>query len=126
MILNSIRSALILICVAGSSWAGDSMPMNPQTASGMVVTDPSGMTLYTFDKDTPGMSACVGGCATLWIPYTAAADAKAHGDWALITREDGSRQWSYKGKPLYKWTKDMKAGDSTGDGFKGIWHVAKP
>jgi predicted lipoprotein with Yx(FWY)xxD motif len=89
--------------------------------------DAKGMTLYTFDKDTGGKSACNGQCATNWPPLKAGAGAEASGDWSLVTRADGSPQWAYKGKPLYTWTKDKNPGDVTGDGvFNGAWHVAMP
>jgi len=96
-----------------------------KTAGGMLVNG-SGMTLYTFDKDSGGKSMCNGACATNWPPLAAAADAKPSGDWTIVTRDDGAKQWAYKGKPLYNWLKDQKAGDMTGDGFNGVWHVAKP
>ena len=49
------------------------------------------------------------------------------GDWKVIARDDGSKQWAYKGKPLYYFKNDAKAGDTVGDG-KGnnVWHIAKP
>jgi predicted lipoprotein with Yx(FWY)xxD motif len=50
----------------------------------------------------------------------------ASGDFSIITRDDGSKQWAVKGKPVYYWAKDSKPGDKTGDGFNGIWHAAKP
>jgi predicted lipoprotein with Yx(FWY)xxD motif len=85
------------------------------------------MTLYTFDKDAGGKSACNGPCATNWPPLMAAADAKASGDWTIVTRDDGSKMWALKGKPLYTFAKDTKPGDTTGDGFlNGAWHIAKP
>jgi predicted lipoprotein with Yx(FWY)xxD motif len=83
------------------------------------------MTLYTFDKDAGGKSACNGPCAGNWPPFTAGSDAKSSGEWSIIARDDGSKQWAYKGKPLYLWSKDQKPGDMTGDGFNGIWHVVK-
>jgi predicted lipoprotein with Yx(FWY)xxD motif len=90
------------------------------------MTDAKGMTLYSFDKDAGGKSACNGPCATNWPPLMAGADAKASGDWSVITRDDGSKQWAYKGKPVYTWTKDSKPGDKTGDGFlNGAWHAVK-
>jgi predicted lipoprotein with Yx(FWY)xxD motif len=92
----------------------------------MMLTDEKGMTLYTFDKDEMGKSACVDACAQNWPPLMANADAKAEGDLSTIMRADGSKQWAYKGKPLYLWTKDMKPGETTGDGFKDVWHTAKP
>lgn len=95
-------------------------------AGGMLVNT-SGMTLYTFDKDTAasGKSACAGPCATLWPPAMAPADAKAEGDYTLVTRDDGTRQWAYRGKPLYTYTGDKKAGEMAGDNFKDVWHVVK-
>lgn len=86
----------------------------------------SGLTLYVFDGDTtPGKSACNGACATNWPPLAATAGAKPVGDFTIITRDDGSMQWAYKGQPLYHWKNDKAPGDMTGDGVAGKWHVAK-
>jgi predicted lipoprotein with Yx(FWY)xxD motif len=83
------------------------------------------MTLYTFDKDPAGKSVCNGTCAASWPPLVAAADAKPMGDFTIITRDDGQRQWAYKGKPLYFWIKDTKPGEKTGDGFNNVWRIVK-
>ncbi|MCA1396711.1 hypothetical protein [Bradyrhizobium sp. BRP56] len=97
------------------------------TAKGSVLTDAKGMTLYTFDKDSEGKSACNGPCATNWPVLKADAGDKAEGGYTIISRDDGSKQWAYKGKPLYTFAKDQKAGDITGDGFlNGAWHLAQP
>jgi predicted lipoprotein with Yx(FWY)xxD motif len=56
----------------------------------------------------------------------AAKEESASGDFSIITRDDGSKQWAVKGKPVYYWVKDSKPGDKTGDGVNGIWRVAKP
>jgi len=90
------------------------------------LTNSAGMTLYTFDKDSSGKSVCNGNCATNWPPLTAAADAKAAGDYSVVTRDDGSKQWAYKSKPLYLWIKDQKPGDKSGDGVGSVWKTAKP
>lgn len=97
-----------------------------ESSKGKTLTDAKGMTLYTFDKDTAGKSACNGPCATSWPPLPADASATASGSYAVVTREDGGKQWAYNGKPLYTWSKDTKAGDVTGDGFNGVWHIAQP
>lgn len=97
----------------------------PGKMTGGMLTDGGGMTLYAFDKDSGGKSACNGPCAANWPPLTAAGDAKASGDWSIIARDDGSKQWAFKGKPLYRWSKDTKPGDMSGDGFNGVWHVVK-
>ncbi len=97
------------------------------TSKGKALVDAKGMTLYTFDKDSAGKSACNGPCATNWPPLVASAGAKAGGDWSVVTRDDGGKQWAYKGKPLYTWKNDKKPGDATGDGFlNNTWHIAKP
>jgi predicted lipoprotein with Yx(FWY)xxD motif len=95
-------------------------------SNGMLVNT-SGMTLYTFDKDVAGSgkSVCNGPCATLWPPAMAGADAKAEGDYTLVVRDDGARQWAYKGRPVYTYTGDKKAGEMTGDNFRDSWHVIK-
>jgi predicted lipoprotein with Yx(FWY)xxD motif len=98
-----------------------------KTAKGDTLVDSKGMTLYTFDKDSDGKSACNGPCATSWLPLSASAEAKPTGSYTVVGRDDGGKQWAYKGKPLYTYTKDKSAGDITGDGFlDGAWHVAQP
>ena len=92
---------------------------------GMLV-DAKGMTLYTYDKDADGKSACNGQCAQNWPPLMAEAGAEADGEWTVVKRDDGSMQWAYDGKPLYTFVMDKKPGDVTGDGKMGVWHVAKP
>lgn len=88
-----------------------------------ILTTKKGMTLYTFDKDSAGVSNCYGGCAEKWPPYLVADGAKIKGAWGVIERKDGARQWTYNDKPLYTWIGDTKAGDKTGDGVKGVWHI---
>lgn len=68
---------------------------------------------------------CNGPCIALWPAVSAPADAKPEGDYSIVTRDDGSKQWAYQGKPLYTYTADKKAGDATGDNFKDVWHVIK-
>ncbi len=101
---------------------------SPTTVTDGVLTGPNGMTLYTFDKDAAGngKSVCNGQCAINWPPLMAAETDKSTGDYSVVTRDDGKKQWAVKGKPLYYWAKDTKAGDKTGDGVLNIWHVAKP
>ncbi|GAA5237101.1 hypothetical protein FOZ76_19025 [Verticiella sediminum] len=98
-----------------------------KTADGILV-DAKGMTVYTFDKDAPGSgkSACNGPCAQAWPPVAAQASDQDEGDYAVITRDDGTRQWAYKGQPLYLFDKDANPGDKNGDNFKEVWHVVKP
>jgi predicted lipoprotein with Yx(FWY)xxD motif len=112
----------IAVLFAGLVLAGGALAQDFKKMGGMLVNG-AGMTLYTFDRDASGKSACNGPCATNWPPAMAGADAKASGDWTIITRDDGAKQWAYKGKPVYTWSKDTKPGDMTGDGFNNMWHV---
>lgn len=89
-----------------------------------VLTDAQGMTLYTFDNDKGGVSACYDKCEKAWPPALASADAKASGDFTLVKRKDGSEMWAYYGAPLYTWIKDKKPGDTTGDMVGNVWHTA--
>jgi len=98
-----------------------------QTATGPVLADASGMTLYTYDRDAAGKSNCNGKCSVNWPPMKADGAGQPAGNWSVVTRDDGSKQWAYKGKPLYSWVKDQKPGDTTGNGVNNnTWHVATP
>lgn len=128
MFRNLILAATLSVGLAACATAMTTPAKTGETAVGTVLVDGKGMTLYTFDKDTmPGKSVCNGPCAQNWPPLPVAAGAEASGDWSVVARDDGSKQWAYKGKPLYTWVKDQKPGDTTGNGFlNGAWHVAKP
>ena len=105
----------------GPSGPGTSL----QTKLGEVFTDSDGMTLYTYDEDTPGKSNCTGFCTAFWPPVLADDTAKPTGEFSIITRDDGTKQWAYHGKPLYGFIGDWKVGDTSGDGVVGVWHVVK-
>ncbi|MGD9883554.1 MAG: hypothetical protein AB7U95_25925 [Reyranella sp.] len=120
-------AALLAAFAAPGAFAAEPASAVPPSAKGGMFVTAKGMTLYTFDKDTAGKSMCNGQCATNWPPAIVGDGAKPAGDWTFITRDDGMKQWAYKGKPVYAWIKDTKPGDTTGDGFlNGAWHIAKP
>ena len=97
-----------------------------QSALGVVWTDAMGMTLYIFDKDASGKSNCNGKCAKAWPPLLASASAQSMGDFTIVARDDDTRQWAYKGQPVYSWVKDKKPGDTTGNSVGDVWWVARP
>ncbi len=125
-------SALMLAACSSTGNApadGKAQAASPATVLNGVLVGPTQMTLYVFDKDAvgSGKSVCNAACATNWPPLAAPAGAQPIADWSPITRDDGSKQWAYKGRPLYNWAKDSKPGDATGDGLlNNAWHVAKP
>jgi predicted lipoprotein with Yx(FWY)xxD motif len=101
------------------------------TPGGDVLQAPDGRTLYVYDGDKivgpRGKSSCNKECADLWPPFSAGMEATPMGDWGVIPREDGSRQWTYKGRPLYTFAKETGPNQISGNGSEGnAWHLAKP
>ncbi len=117
---------LAAAALAGAAAFAETGIQTGESTLGPVLTDADGMTLYTFDKDADGASACYDDCAVNWPPLVAPEGAAADGDYGLTERTDGAMQWTYKGMPLYTWVKDAAPGDVTGDGVKDVWHAAKP
>lgn len=125
------RSTPTSLCLAAALLSAGCMSMSapmPAMMKDGLLTGANGMTLYTFDRDTAGSgkSVCNGPCAANWPPLMAADDAKASADYSVVTRDDGKKQYAYKGKPLYFWAKDAKPGDKTGDGVNNVWHAVSP
>jgi predicted lipoprotein with Yx(FWY)xxD motif len=90
-----------------------------------VYADSRGMTLYTYDLDASRSSRCTGECAAAWPAALAASNAIHNADWSLLQHADGTRQWVYRGAPLYRSAGDKAIGDAAGDGAGGgHWHAA--
>ena len=114
---------------------GETYELKVAAGSGSVtnyLTGENGKTLYIFTKDTKdsGKSVCNGDCASTWPPLVVdsldevKADSGVGGKLALVTRDDGTKQVSYNGMPLYYFAADAAAGDTKGQGIGGIWFVA--
>jgi predicted lipoprotein with Yx(FWY)xxD motif len=86
---------------------------------------PTLLRLYVFDKDRPGKSTCNDGCASAWPPLLVSASEKGPriGDWTIVVRDDGVRQWAYKGRPVYTRYHDF---DPDADTEKEGFHALKP
>jgi predicted lipoprotein with Yx(FWY)xxD motif len=114
----SLGTAVLFALFTQTALASDA----PVKKAGGMLVDSKGMTVYTYANDAAGKSTCTGTCAENWPPVVA-GDAKLAAPYSAITREDGSKQVAYKGKPLYTFVKDKKAGDKIGDKMKDVWHV---
>ena len=121
--LGGVVLALLSTAAFADDYAGGAIK-SVEVGGKEMLTDANGMTLYTFDKDTAGVSNCYDDCAANWPPLFADAGATPDGDYTIIDRTDGTKMWAYKGMPLYLWVKDTKPGDTTGDGVGGVWHTA--
>ena len=93
---------------------------------GSYFTDPKGMTLYTFVKDQPNVSNCTDDCAKTWPPYLATSNqTDLPGKLGVITRADGTQQYTWNKMPLYYFSGDQKPGDTAGNNYKSLWMVAR-
>lgn len=97
---------------------------------GSFLTDAKGMALYVFKKDSPGKSACAGECVAKWPLYyrekVGAGGSTKEGDFATITRDDGQKQTTYKGLPLYYFAGDKAPAETNGHGVRDVWFLAQP
>jgi predicted lipoprotein with Yx(FWY)xxD motif len=99
---------------------------------GKFLSGEGGKTLYTLKSDGPDKTTCSGACATNWPPFTldtgetVVAGSGVTGELATFPRPDGTTQVTYQGIPLYYFAGDTKAGDTNGQGLKGVWFVASP
>jgi predicted lipoprotein with Yx(FWY)xxD motif len=118
--MNRLR---LMIAVAITAASFSTLAAEPAYLRDGLLVDPFGRTLYVWDQDPPNASLCNSGCATVWPPLAAPIDAHARGDFSVIVRDDGSYQWAYRGKPLYRLTLDEKRGDAFGDQFGPGWHT---
>jgi len=84
----------------------------------MVVTDTT-MSVYTYDKDTATKSNCSGTCLDRWKPIVAPDFAVSRGMWSTIVRDDGIKQWVYRGKPVYTYNLDPKENSVVGSDEPG-------
>jgi len=119
-----VAAAFVVAACAGMSDIGDA-PVKVTEYGQM--TNLRNQTLYFYDKDIvgSGKSNCNGACATTWIPFLVAPQAVPTHDFSFVARDDGSRQWAYKGKPIYVFSGDKEALDTRGDKVDGVWHVLR-
>jgi predicted lipoprotein with Yx(FWY)xxD motif len=97
---------------------------------GRYLTDEAGMTLYYFTQDSTNMSVCSGICLKRWPIFyaeiTVVPMGMHAGDFSVITRDDGKKQSTYKGRPIYYYYGDSSPGDTDGQGAGGVWYVVSP
>lgn len=120
--LKTCLLAAGLMLAALPAWAaGPSAP----AGSSMSGSPAQGRPLYTYDKDSAETSACTGPCVSSWPPLMADGSARASGEWTVIDRPDGGKQWAYKGKPVYGFFRDTPGAAPGGDNKVPGWHLLK-
>jgi predicted lipoprotein with Yx(FWY)xxD motif len=116
---------------AAAAFAEPSLNVAMDPKLGKILVDGKGMVLYMFTKDEPGKSNCDAACLAKWPPLLtqgspmlgAGVDDSKVGTAPLA---DGKLIVTYNQMPLYYWIKDMKPGDTTGQGVGSVWYVVSP
>lgn len=119
---------------AGNSGARPATVSTARTGLGRIIVNGQGRTLYLFEKDRRGHSACSGACASFWPPLLThgkpiAANGARRALLGTIRRSDGTRQVTYAGHPVYRFELDSKRGQTHGQGlndFGGGWDALTP
>jgi predicted lipoprotein with Yx(FWY)xxD motif len=93
------------------------------TRTGRLVVNEQRYSLYTWDRDEPGKSNCTGDCARVWIPALAPASAQPQGEWTIIQRAPGVRQWAFRKKALYTFSEDTGRAATAGAEVPGWQNV---
>jgi predicted lipoprotein with Yx(FWY)xxD motif len=127
-------SAPATTTAASTAAGGELVSSKHEKVGTILAAGPKKLTVYLFEGDKGAASSCAGACAKAWPPVTTngaptVAGAAGSADMGTITREDGTKQVTYKGHPLYFFVKDGDAGDAYGQGVKAFgssWYVLKP
>ena len=134
LILSAVTALMSLAILSAALAATDSQAARVSAANsslGKIIVDGRGRTLYLFEKDQRGRSACFGSCATYWPPLLTrgkpiAGRGLKQSLLGMTRRGNGARQVTYAGHPLYRYVLDTKSGQTNGEGlqdFGGGWDV---
>jgi len=91
------------------------------TVIGRLLQNERGFSVYASDADSSTKSNCDASCARTWPPMLAPESVRPHGEWTIIERSPGVRQWAFRGKPLYRYALDTRARSLAGSDEPG-WH----
>jgi predicted lipoprotein with Yx(FWY)xxD motif len=118
--------AALVFCLPGFALTAEGMPASVTVKNG-IFADAKGMALYVAATDrVPNVSSCYDNCGHNWPAFNPAENERDAGDWKIILRDDGTKQWAYKGKPVYRFILDRQPGDINGEGIGSVWHAARP
>jgi|SRR5579862_1214226 len=98
---------------------------------GKVLSTSTGRVLYLNTGDGYKVTHCTGPCAQTWLPLKTLGKPLS-GNMSVkqsllgtLTRPNGAIQVTYNGHPLYRYSGDTKAGQTSGEGTDGAWFAVK-
>lgn len=140
MLLAAVSGIVVAACggtpstsSSGGGGSGGAATISAaQTSAGMVLTGPSGNTVYILLDAQGKPLPCTGGCPAVWPAVATTGTPQAgSGVTAMLgtaSAADGSTQASANGAPLYYYSGDSGAGQVGGQGlmsFGGTWHAVQ-
>lgn len=135
VVVGALGLALFAAGCGGAVPSSDGGPATLKLSSssnGNFLIDGQGHTLYLFEKDESGESYCNGACASVWPPLETSSSPKATGGLdasalGMITRDNGDKQVTYHGHPLYYYAADASSpGKTKGEDvnqFGSTWYL---
>ncbi len=131
--ISVLALALLMIAATAAEETGKySVNLATNDTLGTYLVNSTGFTLYYFANDASGngVSNCIGTCSEIWLPFYAEKLTVANGlnakDFTSQYRADDKMQTSYKGWPLYLYSKDSEPNDVYGQGINNLWFVVNP
>ena len=135
VVVGALGLALVAAGCGGAVPSSDGGPASLKLSSsptGNYLVDGQGHTVYLFEKDEGGESYCNGACASVWPPLETSASPRATGGLdssalGTITRDNGDKQVTYHGHPLYYYAADASSpGKTKGEDlnqFGSTWYL---
>lgn len=119
---------------AGTAQKAATVTVSKNSELGEILVDGSGQTLYLFEADKGGDSACYDRCAEVWPPLTTHGEPTVGNGisadkLSTISRKNGATQVTYNGRPLYYYAPDDQPGDVKGqelEQFGAEWYAVSP
>jgi predicted lipoprotein with Yx(FWY)xxD motif len=129
--LAAIGALALLVPMIGAAQAAGKRVAKEVPSSTLgknVLANLKGRTLYSLSVEKHGKFICTSACLSTWHPLIVPAGTKPTGPVTLgtVERPEGRTQVTFKGRPLYTFAPDTKAGEAGGEGIKdvGTWHAA--
>ena len=130
ILLSFVLAGVLFLGISSVMAMHHAIKIQEKEGVGKYFTDTEGKALYWFKKDSAGKSACSGPCLEKWPVYYRESVKAPTGieekEFGTITREDGKKQTTFRGYPIYYWINDKQTGDTNGQGVNNVWFVINP